>query len=791
MKSAWVRRASHSVTPRRGGFTLGVRARWAAMALGAALAAGCGGGGGGGGNDFVTLSVSPATPFRFPVASDPEFSGNNTITVTFSADVDPATVLDSAQPGGLGPGVRLIGYQGQRISTQAFLGGLDANGEPPVGGDPAIASDPPNVLRVVADTDGDLSTPEAFNATQVTLSVDTNVRSTGGEFLPLASCATYIIGISAGNPPPLIISTLPAADADQVALDQSITIEFNEEIDPVSIIGGDGQPRGIIVGGLNVASGITLPNGFFPGRIVQTSRGDACRWTLDLDGPFPGNTIITFSVLGPSTGVLGVRDRQGVPLATTQSFSFTTTNGPTVANNPVVPNCIYFGAANPNRFGVIGVNAVTDAAGFPFLLVDTDGDNVPTMADDNRVVPNSENQFIGRPSAIAVGDWITFGNSIDVPPFPNPPPPQPLASTATTVASVCGIPPVLIPNSSNSDLGNYIYVADPDNNVVQVISSSTSLVVATIPTPDPTGLATSPDLKFLYVTNFSANTVSVVDIDPRGTRFHQIVKTIPVGLGPRGISAQPGGEDILVVNSAGNSLSVISGADLSVRKTVSSLLGPEPWDIASTARYQGSFTNPGTGTYFAYITNRAGNSFSIFESGPTTPTMLGPDDVRAIISSGPLGPILQPQGLMSDHLPVNPGVYVTSPGNRSMVHMQITAFGPPQTPQFPNPAAGARTFEITQQIDPLGSQNPLGVEPVDVCFADNDFLCFLGTAQNHKNNLRFYSPINPIDFLGPRSRLYVANRGSGTVTVLDSQTLLRTAEIPVQGVSIVTGFHSK
>jgi YVTN family beta-propeller protein len=272
---------------------------------------------------------------------------------------------------------------------------------------------------------------------------------------------------------------------------------------------------------------------------------------------------------------------------------------------------------------------------------------------------------------------------------------------------------------------------------------------------------------------------------------NQVVRTIPVGAGPRAVTAQPGGEDVLVVNSASNSLSIISGADLSVRKTVTSLLGPEAWDIASTARYQGSATDPGTFTYFAYITNRAGNSFSIFESGPTTPTMLGPDDVRAIVTDGPLGPLSQCQGLMSDHLPVRPGVWVTSPGNRSMVRMRLTAFGPPQTPQFPNPAAGARTFEITQQVDPLDPQNPLGIEPVDVCLADNIFLCFNGAAQNHKNNLRFYSPNNPIDFLGRRARLYVANRASGTVSVLDAETLLNTGEIPVPGVTLVTGFHAK
>src|SRR5262249_23434401 len=151
---------------------------------------------------------------------------------------------------------------------------------------------------------------------------------------------------------------------------------------------------------------------------------------------------------------------------------------------------------------------------------------------------------------------------------------------------------------------------------VQVIDSNTSLVRATIHTPDPTGLALSPELHQLFVTNFSADTVSVVNTDKNSPLVNTVVRTIHVGLGPRGVTVQPGNEDVLVVNSIDNSMSIINASDYTVRKTVTSLLGPEAWDVSSTYRYVGSATNPGTGTYFAYITNRAGNSFSIFESGP-------------------------------------------------------------------------------------------------------------------------------------------------------------------------------
>ena len=59
-----------------------------------------------------------------------------------------------------------------------------------------------------------------------------------------------------------------------------------------------------------------------------------------------------------------------------------------------------------------------------------------------------------------------------------------------------------------------------------------------------------------------------------------------------------------------------------VRKMVLTGIGPDPTDIAATARLYLSTT-----TYFAFITNRGGNSVSVFESGPNWPIVTGPDDV--------------------------------------------------------------------------------------------------------------------------------------------------------------------
>ena len=85
-----------------------------------------------------------------------------------------------------------------------------------------------------------------------------------------------------------------------------------------------------------------------------------------------------------------------------------------------------------------------------------------------------------------------------------------------------------------------------------------------------------------------------------------------VGNRPRGIAWETLNEDILVCNEIENSVSVLSAANLEVRKVVSSQLNL-PFDVAITPRqlcwgYQRN-------VYFAYILNRNGQ-VAVFERGP-------------------------------------------------------------------------------------------------------------------------------------------------------------------------------
>jgi YVTN family beta-propeller protein len=218
-----------------------------------------------------------------------------------------------------------------------------------------------------------------------------------------------------------------------------------------------------------------------------------------------------------------------------------------------------------------------------------------------------------------------------------------------------------------------------------------------------------------------------------------------------------------------------------VRKTVATLIGPDATDISSTYRMP-AFPF-GTGTYFAFIANRGGNNVAIFESGPSQPTFLGPDDVNIVLTEGPLGPINGPVAVADDRT-FNPGCYFIAADNRTVGRTQLTFFAAPPLPNFPSQGA-LREFRVTSQSDPLDPFKPIGVAPTDICIGDNIFLCQLQLSAPAVN----VKAATTSGMHGVARRLYVANAGDGTVSVLDATNLLNIGTIPIPGVRLVSTFY--
>ncbi|MBL8842401.1 MAG: YncE family protein [Planctomycetes bacterium] len=296
--------------------------------------------------------------------------------------------------------------------------------------------------------------------------------------------------------------------------------------------------------------------------------------------------------------------------------------------------------------------------------------------------------------------------------------------------------------SSRQQIGNFLYAADTTNGVVHAINSNTMRIIASIPTPDPTGLAIAPDLSKIYVTNFDNDSVSVIGTNPLGPDFHREIARIGVGEGPRAICVQPEHEEILVCNYTGNTVSLISAVDLGVRKTLDALISG-PYDIEASPRQITPFSpSPlaptqigwACGLYFAYVSNFTGNSVVVYESGPDGPQGIGIDNVRGSLPSDDTNdPLLAPRGLCYDPFP-NPsgllagGCFVAhrdTEGRGRVTEIQFTVqaqlgplpiLAPPglQTP----PGFLDRVFQIVRTWGNLDNARFIGESPTDVTLSD-------------------------------------------------------------------------
>jgi YVTN family beta-propeller protein len=103
--------------------------------------------------------------------------------------------------------------------------------------------------------------------------------------------------------------------------------------------------------------------------------------------------------------------------------------------------------------------------------------------------------------------------------------------------------------------GSRLYVASSNANTVAVVDTATNTVTASVPVGShPVGVASSMSvwIEKVYVTNSFDNTVSVID-----TGDNTVVATVGVGEGPAGIAAMPGGNRVLVLNHASDTVTVI------------------------------------------------------------------------------------------------------------------------------------------------------------------------------------------------------------------------------------------
>ncbi len=179
-------------------------------------------------------------------------------------------------------------------------------------------------------------------------------------------------------------------------------------------------------------------------------------------------------------------------------------------------------------------------------------------------------------------------------------------------------------------IGHFLYLLDSSGDRVVVVNSNRMTILDVIPVADPRDLAISPDMNTLAVSNKSTDTVTFIDTNPNSMTFHSVIKTIALvdkatnrkGNGPSEIVWQPEGEDILVVCEGSQSLAIISGGSLEVRKIIPGVTRPRL--LAVSNRDIGIGFN--TQLYYAYVISEDGQ-ISIYESGPDGIQGIGFDDI--------------------------------------------------------------------------------------------------------------------------------------------------------------------
>ncbi|MBK9387975.1 MAG: hypothetical protein IPN34_24420 [Planctomycetes bacterium] len=352
-----------------------------------------------------------------------------------------------------------------------------------------------------------------------------------------------------------------------------------------------------------------------------------------------------------------------------------------------------------------------------------------------------------------------------------------------------GQPAACRPYAVRQQIGHFLYAIDRNAKKVKVFNSNRMTLLDEIELADPTDLAISGNLRVMAVTNFSANTVSFVDIDPASPSFHQVTKTVPVGAGPRGCAFHSENEDLLVANFLGNSVTVIRQLDLSVRKTLTAQIA-RPLDIAVTPRQITFGYN--SGLYFAYVLNQGG-SVAVMESGPDGTNGIGYDDIVGLVPAN----FANPQSIQVDPVDFNSAVWIAhtdTEGRGAVSRLALTAS--PTNPLPLSVTSGGiilppsfrdRTWSVTSTFD-FRTLTP-GL-PADTAL---DNLTNIAVAagvstqqagvpaapQDAKSLYRILT--TPVQVSFPKL-LFIANSSAGVVDVIDLGNSAKLRSIPAAGV---------
>ena len=156
---------------------------------------------------------------------------------------------------------------------------------------------------------------------------------------------------------------------------------------------------------------------------------------------------------------------------------------------------------------------------------------------------------------------------------------------------------------SASHAAPFAYITNKSANTVSVIDIATKTVTATVPVGmGPEGVGVSLDGTRVYIANRLSADVSVIN-----TASNTVVATVAVGTSPLGVAVTPDGTRVYVANNLGNNVSVIDAASNAVTSTIAVGTGP-----------QGVVVSPNGAN--VYVANNTSNTVSVINTTTNTVT---------------------------------------------------------------------------------------------------------------------------------------------------------------------------
>ncbi len=466
-------------------------------------------------------------------------------------------------------------------------------------------------------------------------------------------------------------------------------------------------------------------------------------------------------------------------------------SGNTITQPPIPnPPRLIFPPPNPNRAISGEEPAVKSSLGPPGALV-TGGPGAQCLGVGLNLLLTG-NPFSQVQNELGIYGTTFMGVFVGPQPPPASPPP----------------PPPFCPFTSRQQVGHFLYVLDRDNRQILVVNSNRFTLLDTIKMSDPVSMAMAPNMTRLAVSNFASRSISFVDINPLSLNFHQIVAETRVEANPNGIAWQPDGEEIVVVSTTGNQLSVISALDYSVKRTVAGFLNA-PIDVVVTERYTASGNL--SGVFLGYVLNSDG-SVAIYESGPDGVNGIGFQDIIAAVTNVSFP---RAKAMLYDHNQQNGGVligHIDESGLGQVSRLGLTSTPIGQLPTSPSsggfilpPTFRQKEWTVVQRIGGTPAPGSFvdqisGNSIIDLCHDDlSNFGGFSGqvspffssaatTPYFHSGKHVLKNGAGGLLQAVVPKLLFIALSDVGNVDVFEIDTGTRLATISVPGVSVVTSY---